>query len=87
MHSSALDHYYLSSLGTSAINFLRKLSSNYSGLCSISLGQGQGEKAAKLVQVAAHQGEWVLLQNCHLALSWMPHLENIINGYGFLMLV
>lgn len=39
---------------------------------SISLGQGQGVKAEKLVRECSQKGTWVILQNCHLAVSWMP---------------
>ena len=41
----------------------------------ISLGQGQGKKAERLIDDAKVKGGWVLLQNCHLSLSWMPRLE------------
>jgi len=47
---------------------------------SISLGQGQGKKAKALVELSASKGYWVLLQNCHLSISWMPELELICEG-------
>ena len=37
----------------------------------VSLGQGQGPVAETLVALAAADGDWVCLQNCHLAKSWM----------------
>ncbi len=46
-------------------------------LVAVSLGQGQGPKAAALIAEGAGSGTWVVLQNCHLAPSWMPALDKI----------
>ena len=47
-------------------------------LSSVSLGQGQGPVAAAEVARGRDAGHWVLLQNCHLAVSWLPELAAIV---------
>eukprot|EP00945_MAST-04E_sp_MAST-4E-sp1_P004103 g4103.t1 len=45
-------------------------------LC-ISLGQGQGPRAEKAIQLGRDKGLWVCLQNCDLGESWLPTLEKL----------
>jgi dynein heavy chain len=47
-------------------------------LYAVSLGKGQGYKAVRMIKEVAQAGCWVLLQNCHLAQSWLPSLEALV---------
>ncbi|XP_054640454.1 dynein axonemal heavy chain 1 isoform X2 [Dunckerocampus dactyliophorus] len=49
-------------------------------MSAISLGQGQGPLAEALMRTAMDRGQWVFFQNCHLAPSWMPSLERLIEN-------
>ncbi|TRY59872.1 hypothetical protein DNTS_035283 [Danionella cerebrum] len=56
-----------------AMKFSKKMS-------AISLGQGQGPSAETMMRSAMERGKWVFFQNCHLAPSWMPSLERLIEN-------
>lgn len=48
---------------------------------SISLGQGQTQKAMQLIDDSCANGNWVLLQNCHLSQEFMPFLERAVLSF------
>uniref|UniRef100_A0A8C7H2S6 Dynein axonemal heavy chain 1 n=1 Tax=Oncorhynchus kisutch TaxID=8019 RepID=A0A8C7H2S6_ONCKI len=49
-------------------------------MSAISLGQGQGPWAEAMMHSAMERGKWVFFQNCHLAPSWMPSMERLIEN-------
>jgi dynein heavy chain len=46
----------------------------------ISMGQGQEQAARVIVEQAWAQGEWALLQNCHLGLPFVAELEEMLRN-------
>ncbi|KAJ3021047.1 UNVERIFIED_CONTAM: Dynein heavy chain 6, axonemal [Siphonaria sp. JEL0065] len=78
---------FILSSGSDPISALMKFAatkdmSSTDKLLMISLGQGQGPIAEELIRRATKRGDWVFLQNCHLAASWMGRLENIIKDFA-----
>jgi dynein heavy chain len=48
---------------------------------TLSLGQGQGTLAERIINNATTEGKWVILQNCHVYPSWMPALERLCENF------
>ena len=44
----------------------------------VSLGQGQGPVALAMLRSASKKGHWLLLQNCHLLISFLRQLEKLL---------
>lgn len=59
---------------------LAKEKEMYDTFKQISLGQGQGKAARAAIMDCIEKGYWVLLENCHLAKSWMPELEKEVEA-------
>ena len=70
---------FVLSPGADPANDITKLGSElgFTGntLKIVALGQGQGGIAMRYLETSVQRGHWVLLQNCHLMLRWMPILE------------
>ncbi|XP_059157269.1 dynein axonemal heavy chain 6-like [Physella acuta] len=65
------------------LRFAKELRGSTLHLDMISLGRGQGPKAEELISKAQIlKGRWVFLQNCHLAASWMPKLQAIVEKFN-----
>jgi dynein heavy chain, axonemal len=76
---------FVLSPGADPLNEVRKLADKLKlndNLKMLSLGQGQSEIAKQNINKAQSQGSWVVLQNCHLAISFMPELEKEIEKFN-----
>ena len=62
------------------LRFAKELRGSSLHMDIVSLGQGQGPKAEELIAKSLIlKGRWIFLQNCHLAASFMPRLQVIVN--------
>jgi dynein heavy chain, axonemal len=76
--SSTIPLIFVLSAGSDPMNALIKFADiKKKQVDPVSLGQGQGPKAEAAINEAKQKGQWVCLQNCHLAVSWMGTLEKI----------
>ena len=48
---------------------------------NVSLGRGQEKRALSILDDTRGKGGWVLLQNCHLASSFMGKLEEVVENF------
>ena len=74
--SPAIPIIFILSQGSDPMNLLQEFAkTNNKNLQYLSLGQGQGENAKRLIDNGKRSGDWTLLQNCHLSKTFMPDLE------------
>merc|ERR1740138_251896 len=79
--SPAVPLIYILAMGSDPMADIQKLAEGLDMLAKInpiSLGQGQGPKAIAGINEGGENGKWVLLQNCHLAPSFMATLEGLV---------
>jgi dynein heavy chain len=72
---------FVLSVGSNPMDYLTssaKEQGKFRGMRVVSLGQGQGVIAEGAMISAARSGEWVCLENCHLAKSWLGRLNDIL---------
>eukprot|EP00878_Enallax_costatus_P013542 GHUV01014158.1.p1 GENE.GHUV01014158.1~~GHUV01014158.1.p1 ORF type:complete len:511 (+),score=158.79 GHUV01014158.1:164-1696(+) len=49
-------------------------------LHEVAMGQGQAEVALQLLKECTRTGDWLLLKNLHLVVSWLPLLEKEVHN-------
>ena len=76
---------FILSPGSDPINDIKKFAEDQgydkNKFDTVSLGRGQEQKAMKVLEDMRTRGGWVLLQNCHLAKSFMGKLEEIVENF------
>nr|XP_042114676.1 dynein axonemal heavy chain 14 isoform X2 [Peromyscus maniculatus bairdii] len=78
-----LIHSYGIDLNNILLRFAQELKGTTPQVTMISLGRGQAAKAEELIFKALDsKHQWVFLQNCHLAASFMPRLCAIIESFS-----
>ena len=81
--TSRIPMIFVLSSGADPMDYLLSLAESVdkkSTMRIVSLGQGQGPVAEGHMKEASLSGEWVCLQNCHLAVSWLGKLEKILEA-------
>ena len=46
----------------------------------LAMGQGQEKLALQMLETASQRGQWLLLQNCHLLVKWLRHLDKALEN-------
>jgi dynein heavy chain len=72
------------SAGTDPLNSILQLHQQHAGgapLHLVSLGQGQGAIAERCMDEAQVEGGWVILQNCHVAPSWLALVDAKLSSW------
>lgn len=71
---------FILSPGVDPMLHIYKLAEDYKikdNIRSVSLGQGQGPIALRNIEEGIKSGYWIVLQNCHLAVSFLHKIETI----------
>ncbi|XP_041266334.1 dynein heavy chain 10, axonemal [Onychostruthus taczanowskii] len=73
---------FILSPGSDPVNDLMKLAERTDfkadRLKFLAMGQGQEEIALQLLEESVVHGHWLMLQNCHLLVKWLIHLEKAV---------